>query len=540
MRGSVTVPGVLFCAALFVACIGAKDDCSRDTDCAAGSSCVENGGHRVCLANAGGSGGGGSGGTGGDGGSGGSGGGCFDTDGDEVCDEVDRCPSVADPGQEDTDADGLGDACDACPSDPANDEDGDGACGDVDNCPGVANAGQENLDRDDLGDACDPDVDGDGAWDVDDCAPRDPAVFPGAADPCGGADTDCVPGRCALELGVEAGWSVQDLICAPGTRLCAVALRSGDHGQIVTLGIEGMPERLGEFAANGVRGVAIDPSHPLGPLLYSVGNSSVRARLVDGTDVYELKPESATLSGPAAVSPIRRAAVALHSVDSNLQFWNPKNLELNGDPLSPTICSSTNSDCKLVYLGDLDGSGPLQFKMPHTVQVRQDSAGAPSQVYVSFGDDPRIAVAVISVSGALQPSSGLLVLDALPDGSLLALSPDQAHLFVVTEGIGYSIATASDLAGHRPTSFLFSLCPRGLVALESRLVVASLCGQESAQLVALPVADGLPDESTAVAVPLPNCIPNRMAGSPRLGTDGPDALLVGCEGTSTVFVLGRD
>jgi hypothetical protein len=39
----------------------------------------------------------------------------WDNDGDGVCDDVDTCPGVANPGQEDRDGDGIGDACDECP-----------------------------------------------------------------------------------------------------------------------------------------------------------------------------------------------------------------------------------------------------------------------------------------------------------------------------------------------------------------------------------------------------------------------------------------
>ena len=77
------------------------------------------------------------------------GGGCIDANDDGVCDSVDNCPAVANPGQEDGDADGVGSACD--------------------NCPGVANPGQEDSDNNGVGDACqappspkcDVDVDGD-------------------------------------------------------------------------------------------------------------------------------------------------------------------------------------------------------------------------------------------------------------------------------------------------------------------------------------------------------------------------------------------
>jgi hypothetical protein len=51
-----------------------------------------------------------------------------DSDGDGVPDDVDDCPTVANPDQADADDDGMGDACDTCPSGD------DGGCDDGDAC----------------------------------------------------------------------------------------------------------------------------------------------------------------------------------------------------------------------------------------------------------------------------------------------------------------------------------------------------------------------------------------------------------------------
>lgn len=544
MRGPITVLGMASLAALLAACAGAGDDCSGDADCPAGSSCVKNGGHLVCLADDGGLGGGGSGGAGGSGGMGGTGGAggtggtCPDADGDEVCDDVDRCPSVADPGQEDGDSDGLGDACDPCPADAANDADGDGVCGDVDNCPDLANAGQENLDDDPLGDACDTDVDGDGALEADDCAPRDPAVYPGAADPCDGTDTDCVPGRCAMVLISEVGWATRDVICASGTRSCAVALRGPDEsGRVTTLALENTPQVSDSFPASGVIGIAIDPN-PTNPLLLVTTLSSIRAYAPDGFLAYELHAEAQTLNGSGAVSVFRTAAVALHSSASNAQFFSPAEIDSTGNPPLAVQCQPSSLACRLVSLRNIGPvSSPLGLKSPAAVTARQVSESAPIHAYISFVDDNRLGVAVIGIDGALHGSASRL-LDCLPTANaVLALSPDGTELYGIDRaGHGALISTTS----YSWQPFDLSACPTVLVARDADLLIVSQCGAEPAELIALPVIDGLPDESTAVTTPLPNCTPHRMAGSPQLGTDGPDAVLIGCEGTATVLVLGRD
>jgi Ca2+-binding RTX toxin-like protein len=55
------------------------------------------------------------------------------------------------------------------------DGDGDGIDDDVDNCPSVANPGQENNDGDSEGDVCDLDDDNDGVEDGEDAFPNDPS-----------------------------------------------------------------------------------------------------------------------------------------------------------------------------------------------------------------------------------------------------------------------------------------------------------------------------------------------------------------------------
>ncbi len=81
-----------------------------------------------------------------------------DTDGDGICDLLDNCPNIYNPGQEDIDGDGRGNACDNCPTIANTDQadlDGDGIGNVCDNCPAEPNPGQEDGDHDGRGDICD-------------------------------------------------------------------------------------------------------------------------------------------------------------------------------------------------------------------------------------------------------------------------------------------------------------------------------------------------------------------------------------------------
>jgi N-acetylmuramoyl-L-alanine amidase len=81
-----------------------------------------------------------------------------DADGDDVPDDCDNCPSLANSEQGDSDGDHIGDGCDNC-SGVSNvaqvdyDSDGDGDL--CDNFPTVTNAAQTDTDSDGFGDACD-------------------------------------------------------------------------------------------------------------------------------------------------------------------------------------------------------------------------------------------------------------------------------------------------------------------------------------------------------------------------------------------------
>ena len=90
-----------------------------------------------------------------------------DTDNDGVANNVDNCPSTANPNQEDADNDGIGDVCDNV---NGTDTDNDGTPDATDNCPNIANPGQEDADGDGIGDSCDDDNDNDGILnDADNC-----------------------------------------------------------------------------------------------------------------------------------------------------------------------------------------------------------------------------------------------------------------------------------------------------------------------------------------------------------------------------------
>ena len=125
---------------------------------------------------------------------------------EEVCNGIDDdCDGETDEGSLDSDEDGAADCidddddddgspdvADCAPLDPDVHPQAIEACdGDDDNCNQLVDEGWPNADADAMADCVDPDDDGDGSDDVDDCAPLDPTVHPGASEVCDGDDEDC-------------------------------------------------------------------------------------------------------------------------------------------------------------------------------------------------------------------------------------------------------------------------------------------------------------------------------------------------------------
>ena len=184
-----------------------------------------------------------------------------DSDGDDVRNLVDNCPSTSNPDQSDVDGDGLGDACDPC-----SDSDGDGfgdpgvislSCGE-DNCVAVSNPTQVDTDFDGLGDACDncvavpnpgqADSDLDGIGDGCEGGP----LITVSSDPADGADYSTI--QAAVDAVLVDGTTIE---VRPGTGAAygAVLLDQGFGLELVGDGLAG---GVPTVVIDGAAGIAVD------------------------------------------------------------------------------------------------------------------------------------------------------------------------------------------------------------------------------------------------------------------------------------------
>ncbi|MDO6811641.1 thrombospondin type 3 repeat-containing protein [Tenacibaculum soleae] len=112
---------------------------------------------------------------------------CQDTDGDGILDINDNCVNKINPNQEDVNNNSIGDACE--------DIDNDGVADNIDNCVNTPNADQKDINNDGIGDVC-QDSDADGILDdVDNCPTtanpnQTDADNNGIGDACEDADND--------------------------------------------------------------------------------------------------------------------------------------------------------------------------------------------------------------------------------------------------------------------------------------------------------------------------------------------------------------
>lgn len=397
------------------------------------------------------------------------------------------------------------------------------------------------------------DFDGDGAGELNDCAPEDPAVHPGALDVCDGVDTDCAPeGICTISL--PAAQSAKGLACTADRCLAATDDPGDVPGWLVS--IDTSLQRTNFSTLAGPRGAAINPADSNGAtaITYDADPGTVRLfRLGNPTQSASLAP-GGMLSGLFRVSPRGRLAFAAYGNGAAVDVFDAIKA---AQASSPTVCTEaavggglddllSDNPCGTItlnFLSDASGTLPLNA-VPNAMAVRHGSSLGNASLYLTFEGDERVAVVTIEPDGDYVPGqSGLLAPFTGWSPGAMALNGDSSKLYVIaSSGSGSQIATITTsnnfathvIAGTRPLPVVD--CGRALAVRGSELLIADACAPA---LLTVPLDEaGLPVVEQAQRRALPaDCNP---AGIELLGTGAAARPLVHCAEAAYIPVIGAD
>jgi len=265
-------------------------------------------------------------------------------------------------GLADQDADGLSDCIDNCPTTPGQ---VGSACNDNNTC-----TTNDVVDGDCQCTGVLLDADGDGSCDLEDCAPNDPAIHPGAQELCDGVDNNCngVVDELAQVITLRSGngtFGQPDaavrMLVGPSDAPFPAAFTAADflaaRNGIAPIIIENNPAWLAAL-----------PSDPLAKWVNDVGNSGAGS-----TGLYAV---DFNLSGPVADAQL----TFRYAVDNVLGGGSDQGVFLNGQPLSG---NTTGGDYTSEYVFTRADIGPLLQTGLNTLYVNAADLGSPGAVIFS-------------------------------------------------------------------------------------------------------------------------------------------------------------
>ena len=265
-------------------------------------------------------------------------------------------------GLADQDADGLSDCIDNCPTTPGQ---VGSACNDNNAC-----TTNDVVDGDCQCTGVLLDADGDGSCDLEDCAPNDPAIHPGAQELCDGVDNNCngVVDELAQVITLRSGngtFGQPDaavrMLVGPSDAPFPAAFTAADF-----LAARDGPAPI--IIENNPAWLAALPSDPLAKWVNDVGNSGAGS-----TGLYAV---DFNLSGPVADAQL----TFRYAVDNVLGGGSDQGVFLNGQPLSG---NTTGGDYTSEYVFTRADIGPLLQTGLNTLYVNAADLGSPGAVIFS-------------------------------------------------------------------------------------------------------------------------------------------------------------